>query len=538
MNMVSILKKTLQWLRHVPGDTEAMTEFGCKSSSCYQVVFDLVLYVVIIESYIILIYVSPNYKCANCKPFLSTNPYDLYLDVYSSSQLITNDRFKSVEHQVLANYVGPRISVACFFSTGARASSNLYGPIKELSKDNPPKYRETTVADYVAYFKAKGLDVRLNSGGSPPNVLELKMGRTSEPNVDSKLSERRAFDETKAGVKGLVDAGVNKIPTLFHHQHDKFEKASNLGNTCHVIPVIDLADIDKDPGKRQGLVDIVKKASETWGFFQVVNHDIPVSVLEEMKNGVKRFHEMDTEAKKEFYTRDRLISFAYNSNFDLYSSPALNWRDTFKCYLYPHSPKPDEFPQVCRDILLQYGEHIMKLGTLLFELLSEGLGLSPNHLKDMGCAEGLVTLGHYYPACPEPQLTVGTPKHSDNDFLTVLLQDHIGGLQVLYQDKWIDIPPVPGALVVNIGDLLQLITNDIYKSGQHRVLANHVGPRISVACFFGTGAKTSSKLFGPIKELLSEENPPIYRETTVSDFDAFFVAKGLDGTSALTHYRI
>ncbi|KAB1219170.1 Deacetoxyvindoline 4-hydroxylase [Morella rubra] len=97
----------------------------------------------------------------------------------------------------------------------------------------------------------------------------------------------------------------------------------------------------------------------------------------------------------------------------------------------------------------------MNLGIVMFQLLSEALGLNPNHLNDIDCTEGLTILGHYYPACPQPELTVGTTKHSDNDFLTVLLQDHIGGLQILYQDKWIDIPPVPGALLVNIGDLLQ-----------------------------------------------------------------------------------
>ncbi|TKY68838.1 1-aminocyclopropane-1-carboxylate oxidase-like 1 [Spatholobus suberectus] len=91
----------------------------------------------------------------------------------------------------------------------------------------------------------------------------------------------------------------------------------------------------------------------------------------------------------------------------------------------------------------------MKLGILLFEFLSEAL-----------------------------ELTMGTPMHSDDDFLTVLLQDHIGGLQVRYHDKWIDINPVPGALVVNIGDLLQLITNDRFKSAEQRVLANHVGPNL------------------------------------------------------------
>jgi hypothetical protein len=169
---------------------------------------------------------------------------------------------------------------------------------------------------------------------------------TTKPNFDLLLSERKAFDETKAGVKGLIDEGLNKIPSFFHHQPDTYQKANN---TSHVIPVIDLGYIeDKDSSTHQGIVEKIKEACETWGFFQVVNHGIPFSVLEELKDGVKRFHEQDTEVKKALYTRDVTRSFIYNSNFDIYSSPALNWRDTFVSYLAPDTPKPEDFPVVCR----------------------------------------------------------------------------------------------------------------------------------------------------------------------------------------------
>ena len=110
----------------------------------------------------------------------------------------------------------------------------------------------------------------------------------------------------------------------------------------------------------------------------------------------------------------------------------------------------------CREILIEYSEHVQSLGQILFGLLSEALGLNPSHLTDMGCMEGHGFVCHYYPACPEPDRTIGHAKHCDPDFLTILLQDQIGGLQVLHEDHWIDIPPLEGALIVNIGDLLQV----------------------------------------------------------------------------------
>ncbi|KAM3326719.1 1-aminocyclopropane-1-carboxylate oxidase [Capsicum chacoense] len=355
-----------------------------------------------------------------------------------------------------------------------------------------------------------------------------------------RMSDLKAFDDTKAGVKGLVDAGIAEVPQIFILPPKNRPEYSDTCGSQFNFPVIDLEGMNEDPIKHKEIVDKVRDASETWGFFQVVNHGIPTPVLEGMLRGTQEFFEQDIEVKKQYYTRDVTKKVAHISNFDLYtpSVPAANWRDSIFFSMAPNPPSPEEFPRPCREILMDYSKHVMELGKSLFELLSEGLGLNPSYLNNIDCTEGLSVLGHYYPACPQPELAIGTSKHSDNDFITVLLQDHIGGLQVLHQNQWVDVPPTPGALVVNIGDLLQLISNDKYVSVEHRVLANKVGPRISVACFFYTGPFPSSKLYGPITELLSEDNPPKYRATTVEDYTHYFRKKGLDGTSALLHFKI
>ncbi|KAK2967910.1 hypothetical protein RJ640_010520 [Escallonia rubra] len=95
-------------------------------------------------------------------------------------------------------------------------------------------------------------------------------------------------------------------------------------------------------------------------------------------------------------------------------------------------------------MLMECLELLMKLGSSLFELLSEGLGLNPDHLN---------TGPIFY--LMQPELTYGTSKHADNSFITLLLQYKIGGRQFVHVNQWVDVPPMPGALVVNIGHLSQ-----------------------------------------------------------------------------------
>jgi len=121
---------------------------------------------------------------------------------------------------------------------------------------------------------------------------------------------------------------------------------------------------------------------------------------------------------------------------------------------------------IFRKTSLEYINHVAKLADILLGLLSEALGLKPDHLKAAECDKGQVLACHYYPACPQPELTLGTAKHTDPSFLTIVLQDQSGGLQVMHDNQLADVTPIQHGLIVNIGDLLQ-VCNKTQLFGSH-----------------------------------------------------------------------
>ena len=271
--------------------------------------------------------------------------------------------------------------------------------------------------------------------------------------------ELKEFDESKIGVKGLSDSGITSIPRFFVHPPETLSDLKS-SSTCASIPVIDLSGVNS-AAHRQKIVEQVKEAATTWGFFQVINHGAPAPELEETINAIKAFHEQPHEAKSKYYKRKEGLGVVYSSNNDLYRANAAAWHDYLQVWMAPTPSKVEDIPEVCRDELVAWDKRATEVAETLTELLSQGLGMEAGKLKELKFADARVIVGICYPYCPQPDLTVGITPHTDSGLLTVLMQNHVPGLQVKHGDEWVNVNPVPGGLIINVGDFLQVKLNYI-----------------------------------------------------------------------------
>ncbi|OMP12296.1 Oxoglutarate/iron-dependent dioxygenase [Corchorus olitorius] len=206
--------------------------------------------------------------------------------------------------------------------------------------------------------------------------------------------------------------------------------------------------------------------------------------MEETIQAVKSFHEQPDEVKAKYYDRELTSGVAYSSNIDLYRAKAATWHDYLQLWMAPEerAGKLEDIPEIVRKEVVAWDVFATKLAEDVVELLCEGIGLKSTKFKELSCSGLKIIVGNYYPHCPQPDLTLGLAPHTDSGTITVLISNQISGLQVKHGQEWVDVKPLPGAIIINIADLLQIISNGEYNSVQHRVRANSCQEaRISVA---------------------------------------------------------
>ncbi|KAL3350298.1 hypothetical protein AABB24_023009 [Solanum stoloniferum] len=189
--------------------------------------------------------------------------------------------------------------------------------------------------------------------------------------------------------------------------------------------------------------------------------------------------------------------------------------------------------------MLEYSEKLREVARNLLGGISESLGLEESYLdKDLDLESGLqIFVGNYYPPCPQPELTMGMPPHSDHGLLTLLIHNQVGGLQVQYQGKWINVNALPNSLLVNIGDHLEIFSNGKYKSNIHRAVVNNKVTRISVAIAHGPSLDT---IVRPASPLMEKENSPsaYYIPMKYKDYLEMQQSNQLNAKSCLERVKI
>jgi isopenicillin N synthase-like dioxygenase len=269
------------------------------------------------------------------------------------------------------------------------------------------------------------------------------------------------FHESRAGVRGLVQSGVNAIPPLFLVPTSPSPRSPT---TAFAIPAVDLSL------PRRDTVALVRAAACSCGFFHVTNHGVPAGVVDSAVSAVRAFHEQPRAVRSALYSIEPVGGAVTYSTIPVApprgaASPLLPWRDTLRVRFGPGEPDLGRLPAACRDVLQEYQRSLTAFGKEMAGLLSEALGVGTERLERAMQVEGWLMACHYYPPCPEPERVVGSLEHTDPSLFTVLAQDGVGGLQVRRDDgEWVDVVAVAGAFLVNIGDLLKVQYNTIWCS--------------------------------------------------------------------------
>ncbi|WCJ32349.1 2-oxoglutarate (2OG) and Fe(II)-dependent oxygenase superfamily protein [Euphorbia peplus] len=286
----------------------------------------------------------------------------------------------------------------------------------------------------------------------------------------------------------------------------------------HEVPIIDFQRL-LHPHSMDSELENLHFASKHWGFFQLVNHGVSSSLLDQMKNQVQDFFNLPMEEKKKFWQYPGEIE-GFGQAFVVSDEQKLDWGDLFFMLTHPvHMRKPHLFPNLplpFRDTLENYSLEVKNLAVAILDHMAKALKIKPEEMREFSDGIRQTMRMNYYPPCPQPEKVIGLTPHSDGTGLTILLQvNDVEGLQIQKDGKWVAIKPLPNAFVVNIGDILEIITNGTYRSILHRATVNSEKERLSIASFHSPRYDGEIR---PAPSLITDETPALYRRLTVQDF--------------------
>ncbi|KAF5739065.1 protein SRG1-like isoform X1 [Tripterygium wilfordii] len=280
------------------------------------------------------------------------------------------------------------------------------------------------------------------------------------------------------------------------------------------IPVIDLSLVSSsDPCTPKEELQKLKSGLCSWGCFQAVGHGIPKSFLDKIRKDAKEFFEQPMEEKKK-YAKGVEEFEGYGADPVPEEGQPLDWSDRLFLDVYPEDRRKLKFwpenPESFREVLEDYTAKIKMVTEITSKAMAMSLSLEEKcFLDQFGEQAVLQARFNYYSRCQRPDLVLGLKAHADGSGYTIILQDEVQGLQVLKDDKWFTVPTMSDALLVLMGDQMEIITNGIFKSPVHRVLANSERERISVAVFYTPEPKRE---IGPVDGLVNEEKQRIFKK--------------------------
>ncbi|KAL0326222.1 UNVERIFIED_CONTAM: Flavonol synthase/flavanone 3-hydroxylase [Sesamum radiatum] len=316
-----------------------------------------------------------------------------------------------------------------------------------------------------------------------------------------------------------LSKNTDTIPHEFIGSENEQPAATTLHGVVLEVPVIDLGLTDDSNGKM--IVELISEASRDWGMFQVVNHGIPDQTISNLQRVGREFFELP-RAERELIAKTPESGIeGYGTTLQKEVEGKKGWVDHLFHKIWPPSAVNYRFwpkdPPSYRQANEEYCERLREVYDKLIKWLSLGLGLEEQELKVAMGGEDTVFLMkiNYYPPCPRPDLALGVVAHTDMSGLTILVPNQVQGLQVFRDGHWYDVKYIPNALIVHIGDQIEILSNGKYKAVFHRTTVNKNCTRMSWPVFLEPPAELE---IGPIAKLVSEESPAKYKTKKYKEY--------------------